>query len=84
METVTFTQCKRIAGVASRFYSLHLPFIMGLTVADKKPRKHPVLTDSGICCKCILLMPDAFLNGLPVKFVDSLQLYVHLLDRNDI
>lgn len=40
-----------------------------------------------ICCKCILLIPDAFLNDLPVKLVwvsDSLQLYVHVLDGNKV
>lgn len=69
METATFTQCRRIAGVASGFKGLYLLFIMGLTVADKKARKHSALTDIGICCKCILLIPDAFLNDLPVKLV---------------
>lgn len=60
---------------------------MGLTVADKKTRKHSALIDPRICCKCILLIPDAFLNDLPVKLVwesESLQLYVHLLDGNNI
>lgn len=81
------TQCRRIEGVASRFKGLHFLFNLGLTVADKKTRKHSALSDTGICCKCILLIPDAFLNDLPVELVwvsDSSQFYVHLLDGNNI
>lgn len=87
METAKLTQCRRTARVTSRFKGLYLLFIMGLIVADKKIREHLALTDTGICCKCILLILDAFLNALPVKLVwvsDSLQLYVHLLDGNNI
>lgn len=87
METAKLTQCRRTARVTSRFKGLYLLFIMGLIVTDKKIREHLALTDTGICCKCILLILDAFLNDLPVKLVwvsDSLQLYVHLLDGNNI